>query len=100
MSKRKVRILSVVSGAAHLKTILEETKLFKVDVATCSSGKSDGFAPKFSDYDVVVSNYNGAEWPEATKRAFVEYVANGKPVSRGEPVARQAVRSQRVFSSE
>jgi hypothetical protein len=31
---------------------------------------------------------------------FVEYVANGKPVSRGEPVARQAVRSQRAFSSE
>jgi hypothetical protein len=30
----------------------------------------------------------------------VEYVANGKPGSRGEPVARQAVRNQRVFSSE
>jgi hypothetical protein len=29
---------------------------------------------------------------------FVEYLANGNPVSRGEPVARQVVRSQREFS--
>lgn len=31
---------------------------------------------------------------------FVEYVADGKPVARGEPVARQTVRSQREFSSQ
>jgi murein DD-endopeptidase MepM/ murein hydrolase activator NlpD len=31
---------------------------------------------------------------------FVEYFANGKPVSRGEPVARQTLRSQREFSGE
>jgi peptidase M23-like protein len=31
---------------------------------------------------------------------FVEYVADGKPLSRGEPVARQTVRSQREFSSQ
>jgi hypothetical protein len=31
---------------------------------------------------------------------FVEYTADGKPVSRGEPAARQTVRSQRVFSSQ
>jgi hypothetical protein len=28
---------------------------------------------------------------------FVDYIANGKPISRGEPVARQAVRSQHEF---
>ena len=31
---------------------------------------------------------------------FVEYVADGKPVVRGEPMARQTVRSQREFSGQ
>ncbi|MFY9950647.1 MAG: M23 family metallopeptidase [Candidatus Sulfotelmatobacter sp.] len=31
---------------------------------------------------------------------FVEYAAGGKPVARGEPVARQTVRSQREFSGQ
>jgi len=60
-----------------LKQILEDTKMFKVDVATAPSGDTAGFAPKFSDYDVVVSNFNGNEWPEETKSAFVEFVAKG-----------------------
>ncbi len=60
-----------------LKQILEETKLFTVDVATSPPKDTAGFAPKFSDYAVVVSNYNGAEWPQETKNAFVEYVAKG-----------------------
>jgi type 1 glutamine amidotransferase len=33
--------------------------------------------PKFSGYDVVVSNYNGELWPEPVQQAFVEYVRNG-----------------------
>jgi uncharacterized protein len=60
-----------------LKQILEDTKLFKVDVATAPGKDTAGFAPKFSDYQVVISNYNGAEWPDSTKSAFVEYVAKG-----------------------
>ncbi|MCE9530978.1 MAG: ThuA domain-containing protein [Planctomycetes bacterium] len=60
-----------------LKQILEETKLFTVDVATAPAKDTTGFAPKFSDYKVVISNYNGADWPEATKNAFVEFVAKG-----------------------
>jgi type 1 glutamine amidotransferase len=60
-----------------LKQILEETRMFTVDVATAPAKDTAGFAPKFSDYNVVVSNYNGAEWPEQTKSAFVEYVAKG-----------------------
>ena len=37
------------------------------------------FAPEFSKYDVVVSNfgYKAAPWPEATKSAFVDYMKNG-----------------------
>lgn len=60
-----------------LKQILEETKMFSVDVATAPAKDTAGFAPKFSDYQVVISNYNGAEWPQATKSAFVEFVAKG-----------------------
>lgn len=33
--------------------------------------------PKFKNYDVVVSNYNGELWPAAARRDFVDYVQNG-----------------------
>lgn len=62
-----------------LKQLLEETGLFSVDVATSPAKGEDmsGFRPKFADYDVVVSNYQGDPWPEETKQAFVEYIRNG-----------------------
>jgi type 1 glutamine amidotransferase len=61
-----------------MKKYLEETTLFSVDVATTKKeGTDPDFKPDFKKYDVVVSNYNGADWPEATQKAFVEYVQNG-----------------------
>jgi type 1 glutamine amidotransferase len=61
-----------------MKKYLEETKLFTVDIATTAkSGTDPSFKPEFKKYDVVVSNYNGAEWPAETKTAFVEYVKGG-----------------------
>lgn len=33
--------------------------------------------PRFSDYAVVVSNYNGEAWPEEVRTAFVAYVKGG-----------------------
>ena len=63
-----------------LKQDLEETGLFAVTVATApeDTGKMDEFNPKFSDYDVVVMNYNDSpDWSEETQKAFVEYVENG-----------------------
>lgn len=61
-----------------MKSYLEESGLFTVDVATTAKqGTDPKFAPEFAAYDVVVSNYNGAEWPEATKTSFVDYVKNG-----------------------
>ena len=62
-----------------LKKLLEETGLFTVDVATSPPRRGDmsGFKPKFSDYNLVVSNYQGDAWPEETKKAFVEYVRGG-----------------------
>jgi type 1 glutamine amidotransferase len=62
-----------------LKTLLEETKLFAVDVATSPPKGQDmsGFKPDFAAYDVVVTNYQGDMWPEETQKAFVKYVQNG-----------------------
>lgn len=62
-----------------LKKLLEDTGLFSVDVATSPEKGKDmsGFKPKFSDYQLVVSNYQGDAWPEETKTAFVDYVKNG-----------------------
>ncbi len=62
-----------------LETLLEETGLFAVDVATSPPKGEDmsGFKPKFADYDLVVTNYQGADWPEETQKAFVEYVSGG-----------------------
>lgn len=60
-----------------MKTYLEETGKFSVDIATTGKNSTEGFSPKFSDYDVVISNYNGQMWPTATQKAFVDYVSTG-----------------------
>lgn len=61
-----------------MKKYLEETGLFSVDVATTKpQGVDKDFAPEFAKFDVVVSNYNGQPWPEATQQAFEKYVAGG-----------------------
>ena len=36
-----------------------------------------GFSPAFSDYDVVISNYDGDYWSEATQQAFENFVRTG-----------------------
>lgn len=66
-----------------LKQLLEDTKLFQVDVATSPAKGEDmsGFTPNFKAYDVVVSNYSdfggGGVWPPAAQKAFEEYVKGG-----------------------
>ncbi len=61
-----------------MKKWLQDSGRFTVEIArTAVKGKDENFSPMFSNFDVVISNYNGAEWPEKTKAAFVEYVANG-----------------------
>src|SRR5262245_47200233 len=59
-----------------MKKYLEETGKFTVDVATTAPGRATdpNFKPEFKNYAVVVSNYNGAAWPEATQTAFIDYV--------------------------
>lgn len=110
---KKIKVLIVDGQNNHavwpkatvmMKQYLEETGMFKVDVArsqyTWKAGreadwlplagagetedlkepKTDpNFAPKFKKYDVVVNNFGwkAAPWPEATQKAFEEYMKNG-----------------------
>ncbi len=66
-------------SAPIVKTYLEETGLFTVDVATTPARGADmsGFKPDFAPYAAVVVVYEGDEWPAETKAAFVDYMKNG-----------------------
>lgn len=62
-----------------VKTYLEQTGLFAVDVVTAPAKdvETSSFAPTFSGYGVVVLDYETIDWPAAVKQAFVDYMKNG-----------------------
>jgi hypothetical protein len=62
-----------------LKKILDQSGLFKCDIVTSpvEGGDMSAFKPDFSGYDLIVLDYNGDQWPEETRTAFVNYVNNG-----------------------
>lgn len=65
-----------------LKQALEKTERFQVEVATTPPAKSpdadwEKFRPKFAEYQVVLSNYNGELWPEPVQKDLEKYVAAG-----------------------
>ena len=70
---------NMTEGSAMMKGYLEETGMFTVDITTTpKKGENmEGFKPDFSKYDVVLSNYNGDEWPMVTNEAFEKFVKNG-----------------------
>jgi type 1 glutamine amidotransferase len=94
----KIKVLIVDGQNNHdwrattpfMKKVLEECGRFTVDVATTPprprNKEEEGkykeemakFRPDFAQYDVVLSNYNGDTWPEATRKALQDYVASGK----------------------
>ena len=84
----KIRVLIIDGQNNHdwksttpvLKQILEHSGKFAVDVATTppgKSGKMGEFKPKFADYKVIMSNYNGEPWSDETKAAFEAFVKGG-----------------------
>ena len=87
ISAPKMKVLIVDGQNNHnwqqttpvLKTLLEETGLFTVDVATAPPAGAgiSKFKPDFAPYRVVVSNYNGEPWAPETKAAFEKFVGNG-----------------------
>jgi hypothetical protein len=91
-------------GTVMMKQYLEDTGLFEVKVCRTAYtwhaereqqylplagvGKTEdldqpkpdpAYNPSFKDYDVVISNFgnSAAPWPEATQKAFEDYVRNG-----------------------
>ena len=60
-----------------LKQSLEETGLFKVETAIIPADSNKPFEPNFAAYNVVVLDYEGRDWPEKTRQAFVDYVKGG-----------------------
>ncbi|WP_057940557.1 ThuA domain-containing protein [Algoriphagus resistens] len=64
-----------------LKKILDEPKKFNTDIVTTppENGDFSDFMPKFTDYQVVVLNYDAPtdRWPEALKKSFEQYMLNG-----------------------
>src|SRR4249919_1332694 len=78
--KEKLRALIIDGQNNHdwktttplLQKALEASGRFKVDVATAPPAGQiiSEFKPKFADYDVVISNYNGERWPASTEKDF------------------------------
>jgi len=65
-----------------LKSIIEATERFDVFVVTTppkggTPAAWKGFRPQWSNYDVVLSNYNGETWPEDIRKSFEEFVSKG-----------------------
>ncbi|WP_080053964.1 ThuA domain-containing protein [Spirosoma aerolatum] len=64
-----------------LKKILDEPGKFSVDVVTAPPQDSamGSFMPKFSDYQVIVLNYDvpAGRWGDALKKSFEQYMTNG-----------------------
>src|SRR3954468_7210990 len=96
-ASEKIRVLIVDGMNNHdwprntriLKAILEKTDRFTVDVSTSPPTTQpaeawDNWRPKFSDYPVVVMNFNGGykpetgvHWPHELEKSFEDYVTHG-----------------------
>ena len=65
----------------YLKRMLEDARIFQVDVVTAPprGGDFSAFHPDWSKYQVVVWNYDAPDdrWPDSLKASFEEYVRNG-----------------------
>jgi len=62
-----------------IKQILENSGLFKVDfaISPAKGEEMSSFVLDFKPYTLVILDYNGDTWPEATNRRFLEFVQNG-----------------------
>ena len=81
----KIKVLIVDGQNNHnwkmttplLKAIMEEPGIFTVEVDTAPGKGVESWQPKFSDYAVVISNYNGELWSPVTQEAFEKFVSGG-----------------------
>ena len=66
-----------------MKKSLEDSGRFVVDVATTPAKSAPpselkDFKPDLTKYQVILSNYNGAPWPEAVQKALETNLSEGK----------------------
>lgn len=62
---------------AEYDSALKAWKLEKGDYEKAHAPDWENWRPHFSDYAVVVNDYNGPEWPKPVKDAFVDFVRKG-----------------------
>jgi len=67
------------ASTPHLQRVLEGSGRFQVTVATTppAGGDMTAFQPRFGEFDVVMSNYNGELWSPETRKHLVEFVRRG-----------------------
>jgi type 1 glutamine amidotransferase len=67
------------ASSVILQRYLNGSGIFVADMAVSPKSGEDmsSFCPDFSQYGVVVLDYNGDAWTDDVKRAFEEYVKNG-----------------------
>ena len=86
----KIKVLIVDGQNNHdwaattkaVKATLLRSGRFTVDVSTSPGRKASEeewaqWRPAFSDYPVVLSNYNGQPWPKAVEKSFEAYIRGG-----------------------
>jgi len=66
-------------GTDAIKQILDQSGLFKIDVAISPDEDEDvkTYKPNFAAYDVVILNYVGDSWCRETEKNLEDYVRNG-----------------------
>lgn len=87
---KKIKVLIIDGQNNHnwkattpvLKEALVTSGQFEVEVSTSppGNGSPDDWAkwrPAFSKADVVLSNYNGKDWPTEVQKSFLDYVSGG-----------------------
>lgn len=67
------------ASSPTLAAELRSTGLFDVSVLTSppAGASMQTFAPRFADFDLLVLDYEGDRWPDATERALVDFVHEG-----------------------
>jgi hypothetical protein len=81
-----------------MKKVLEDSGRFHVAVSSnLKPGDKPGmitgtvpFPPDLSKYDVVLSNYNGADWPKDFQKRKMFGCASVRPRQQGTPLSLKA----------
>ncbi len=65
-----------------IEDILKESGLFEIELSISPPKGAeaevwDTWRPEFAQYDVILNNYYGDDWPEPVQNAFLSYIRDG-----------------------